>query len=167
MAHITLDECVKFHGHLCSGLTAGYLLGLYAMELIGAQPGEALFCRAEAKNCMIDGIQCVTGCTTGKGNLVINDIGKFAVTLVKSGTGKGVRVIADISSVPGETKPEIAKNLMNMDFKTLCKYTEVQIDVPAKKMSPSVVCDICGEKFSENAARVQGGKICCPDCADK
>ncbi len=29
------EQCAKFHGHVCGGLTIGYKAALYAMELFG------------------------------------------------------------------------------------------------------------------------------------
>ena len=159
------EEIVKFHGHLCPGVTSGYLLSKYALELIDAKEGENLYCIAEAKNCMIDGIQCTTGCTIGKGNLAIDNMGRFAITLVKAETGKGVRVYADISSVQASTKPEIAKKLMEVDFKTLCKVEKAQIEIPPKNMGNTIVCENCGEKFSDLFKIEKEGKIICPKCA--
>ena len=162
---MTFEEIVKFHGHLCPGVTNGHLLSKYALELIDAKYGDNLYCVAEAKNCMLDGIQCTTGCTIGKGNLAIDNMGKFAITLVKADTGDGVRIIADTSSVQAESKPELAKKLMEIDYKALCKVEKAHIDIPPKNMGNTIVCENCGEKFSDLFKVEKDGKIICPKCA--
>ena len=164
MSYVPFEEVVKFHGHLCGGVASGYALGKYAMELIGAKPGDPLYAVVEFQNCMTDAIQMVTGCTTGKGNLVVRNLDKGAITLVKKETGKGVRVVIDNMHITGETPEELAKNIIEADPKTTCTYREATLEVPARRPKKLIKCDKCGETFSEYVAEYIDGKILCPDC---
>ena len=103
MDYPSIDDCVRFHGHLCGGVTLGYVMAKFAMEQISAGKEDALYCICEFQNCMTDAVQMVTGCTAGKGNLAVRPIGKRALTLIRKDTGKGVRVTAEFqfpSDVP-------------------------------------------------------------------
>ena len=166
MSYVPFEEVVKFHGHLCGGVASGYALGKYAMELIDAKPGDPLYAVVEFRNCMTDAIQMVTGCTTGKGNLVVRDIGKSAITLVKKDTGKGVRVVIDNMHITGETPEKLAENIIAADPKTTCTYREATLEHPERKPKKLIKCDKCGETFSEYVAVKADGKVLCPDCAE-
>jgi len=166
MSYVPFEEVVKFHGHLCGGVASGYALGIYAMELIGAKPGDSLYAVVEFQNCMTDAIQMVTGCTTGKGNLVVRNLDKGAITLVKRDTGKGVRVVIDNMHITGETPEELAKNIIAADPKTTCTYREATLELPERKPKKLIKCDKCGETFSEYVAVKADGKVLCPDCAE-
>ncbi|MBQ2690667.1 MAG: formylmethanofuran dehydrogenase subunit E family protein [Clostridia bacterium] len=132
MSFPTFDECVKFHGHLCGGVSMGYVLSRYAMDKLGAQPGDPLYCIAEFQNCLIDAIQCMTGCTTGKKNLVIKDEGSRAITLVNKDTGEGYHVTIDIKVPDGLSKSEASEYILAADPEAVCKAVPVKIDIPAK-----------------------------------
>ena len=163
----TIEECVKFHGHMCGGVSMGYVMSRFAMEQIGAKPGDDLYCVAEFQNCMTDAVQCVTGCTAGKGNLVVKNYGKRAMTLVKSDTGEGVRVRADVTFPEGLSKEESAKWLLGLDPATICKAVPVKLEVPKKNKVTYVYCDVCQEEFAQFCGEQVGDKFCCPECAAK
>ena len=125
MDFVTIEDCVRFHGHMCGGVAMGYVMSRFAMEQIGAAPGDPLYCRVEFQNCMTDAVQCVTGCTVGKGNLVVRPIGKRAMTLVRRDTGKGVRVTAEFDGLQGATPEESAALILAADWalrKISCRY---------------------------------------------
>lgn len=165
MDPVTMDDCIRFHGHLCGGVALGYVMSRFAMEQIGAAPGEALYCRVEFQNCMTDAVQCVTGCTTGKGNLAIHPIGKRAMTLVRRDTGRGVRVTAAFSAPPGATPEESAALILAADAATLCRATEATLEVPPRPEKRFACCPKCGEEFDLACARQVGEQLFCPDCA--
>ena len=68
------EQCAKFHGHVCGGLTIGYKAALYAMELLelGFSEDEEVVCISENDACGVDAIQVVLGCSIGKGNLLFH-----------------------------------------------------------------------------------------------
>lgn len=163
----TVDECVKFHGHLCGGITTGYVMARYAMEKLGAKPGDPLYCIAEFQNCMTDAVQMVTGCTAGKGNLVVKNYGKRAMTLVSKITGEGYRVTAAFDFPKDMPKHESAMLIMNVDPETICKAVPVKVEIPEKIHANYVYCDVCKEEFADFCGEQVGDKFCCPECAAK
>ncbi len=50
--------------------------------------------RNHCATCYEDGVQVITGCTFGKGNIRSLGYGKFALTLIDNKTGRSVRVMA-------------------------------------------------------------------------
>jgi formylmethanofuran dehydrogenase subunit E len=81
---------VRFHGHLGPFMVAGIRMGILALRLLG-HPGyrgieaEVETGTATPLSCLIDGIQVATGCTTGKGNLVVRDGGRPRATFRANG----------------------------------------------------------------------------------
>lgn len=84
----------EFHGHKCPMSTMGARLGLAAMEALGVgKPDQfSIEGRFFAKNCALDGIQYVTGCTLGNGNLSFEDSGRAVFVLGMKGGGSEVTV---------------------------------------------------------------------------
>ena len=95
MDEVLWNRCVAFHGHECPGLAIGYRAGELALEQLGVKAAfdEELVCISENDACGVDGVQVVTGCTVGKGNLLFHNTGKMAFTFYSRATGKGVRLV--------------------------------------------------------------------------
>lgn len=78
---IMLDETLKrieqFHGHLGPYAVIGYKMGLIANEKLGKDPfsKKAVVYTGTTPpiSCIVDGIQMSSGCTTGKGNLIVKN----------------------------------------------------------------------------------------------
>lgn len=167
MAACAVEDCVKFHGHLCGGITIGYVMSRFAMEQIGAKPGDDLYCVTEFQNCMTDAVQCVTGCTAGKGNLEVKNYGKRALTLVHADTGEGVRVRVEYTFPEGLSKEECAVRVLEEDPAEICRAVPVKINVPQRKPITYVRCDNCMEEFAQFCGVQVGSQFCCPECAAK
>src|SRR5512139_980647 len=88
-------EIVKFHGHSCPGSAIGYRMTRAAMQALGVDRSgdEELVAIVENDACGVDALQCLTGCTFGKGNLIFRDYGKQVYTIFSRRTGRGVRVL--------------------------------------------------------------------------
>lgn len=78
MRHLSYEETIRFHGHNGPFLALGYKAGSYAMDEL--KPEKLLNIECVIKTvvkkpytCVIDGIQCSTHCTLGKGNLKLRD----------------------------------------------------------------------------------------------
>lgn len=188
-----MHGAIDFHGHLCPGLTIGYVAAQTAMRRLGVTRGadEELVGIVETDACGIDAFQYLTGCTLGKGNLIFRDHGKQVFTLVRRSDGRGVRVAlrggalgADPQQarrkarvMSGEaTEDERAEyrrgseervfELLALTEEEFASITEVEVDLPRTAGSfPSVVCAVCGEGVMEPRARVRDGKACCIPCA--
>jgi len=85
-----LEEASRFHGHVGPFLALGLKAGLRAIEVLGYNPFEmkAKLILVEKRvpyTCFADGVQFVTGCTLGKGNIEVVEKGDFkAVFILKS-----------------------------------------------------------------------------------
>ncbi|MHA1229340.1 MAG: tRNA (N6-threonylcarbamoyladenosine(37)-N6)-methyltransferase TrmO [Candidatus Helarchaeota archaeon] len=90
-----LDEAAVLHGHYCSGLAMGVMMGAHAMREFAkfrlSDGMENLIAIVEMNHCATDGIQYVTGCTFGNNALIFRDFGK-TVLILTDRSGKGIRV---------------------------------------------------------------------------
>ncbi|MCY0886461.1 MAG: FmdE family protein [Firmicutes bacterium] len=128
-----LHAAQYFHGHKCPAMPQGLRAGHLAMDILGverARGGGELIAVVETgyhhfSGCFADGVQFATGCTTGKGNLERNPLGKFALTLLEPASGRAVRVVP---------KAERMAQCLNMDFFKLRAQ-----GVPPWKLDPAVV----------------------------
>lgn len=70
------EKAVEFHGHVCPGLAIGYRAAELGIEALacGRDTDEELVAIVENDACGVDAVQVVTGCTLGKGNLILKDI---------------------------------------------------------------------------------------------
>ena len=91
---MTYEEIIQFHGHDCPGLAMGYRMATAAMKNLESfrADDEELVAIVENDACGVDALQCVTGCTFGKGNLRFRDYGKHVYTIYARNTRTGVRV---------------------------------------------------------------------------
>lgn len=74
--------------------TMGARLGAAAMSALGATKADQFRIEAvfRSKNCAIDGIQFVTGCTFGNGNIIYEDSGRACLTLRKRDGSRSITV---------------------------------------------------------------------------
>lgn len=168
-----LKGAVGFHGHLCPGLLIGYRAALIGLDRLGGKRAEdeELIAIVENDSCSVDGIQYLTGCTFGKGNLIFRDWGKQVFTLAYRPEGRGVRLVfkgdkLKIKNQNGETDREaFTKVLMEAPDEDLFSVTEVNVDMPRMaRIYPTVPCDVCGEGVMEpRLFQLQEKKIC-PGC---
>ncbi len=86
-------------GHECPAMPMGLRVGAAAMNALGVERAKdsqllALVELGEdhCATCFADGVQMITGCTFGKGNIKKLHYGKWGVTLVEAATGRAVRV---------------------------------------------------------------------------
>ncbi len=110
--HKNLKSAAAFHGHTCPGLAIGVrVAGLALKEIFrGRAQDEEIVAIVENDSCAVDAIQLLTGCTLGKGNLILRDYGKQVYTFIrrpaKEGlTGEALRVSVDFRG-PEETPRE-------------------------------------------------------------
>lgn len=95
----TLQKALEFHGHRCWASVAGVRVGLAALRELGVKRsgGGQLHAVVEIGEdhggmCFADGVQYVTGCTLGKGNMSKQPLGKLAVTVIEKKTNRALRV---------------------------------------------------------------------------
>ena len=166
-------EIVRFHGHECPGLAMGYRMALAGMEALNAlrSEDEEIVAIVENNACGVDALQCVTGCTFGKGNLIFRDYGKHVYTLYSRKTGKGVRVLFHgngITEDMKEKRDQIAQFILQTPESDILSLKEVLMEIPEPaSIHDSVSCDICGEKVMVTRIRDLDGKRVCIPCAEK
>ena len=189
-----LEAGKVLHGHACPAMPLGLRAGAAAMNALGverAKDGQLLALlelgEGHCAHCFADGIQMVTGCTFGKGNIKQLGYGKFGLTLVDKATGRAVRVVPRAEAQMGtkktpfftdyrekgipasEVPPEIVNPLIDQvmaapDDKILklgdiFSYT---LKKPIESFA-SFVCERCGDMVIECYGRVSGSqKICIP-----
>jgi len=98
---LSLEEAARFHGHLGPFLVLGYRAGKAALsKLEPCRPDELeakVTCpRRKPYSCFVDGVQCSTRCTLGKGNLEVFEGDGLALELRRKDVYVKVRVREEI-----------------------------------------------------------------------
>lgn len=194
-AHASFEEAASFHGHVCPGLAMGFRVAVCAIRELDVQPGSSdIVSVVENRSCAVDAIQVVTGCTYGKGNLVVNDFGKQVYILAKRPTGEGVRIAVKWTPPPeskddesawrkymqGDRSQEVVgrvnicraakvNSLFAAPEEELFELTRITLSLPEKaRVYPTKTCSSCGEKVMEPMALVVGeGEHLCVPCYKK
>jgi formylmethanofuran dehydrogenase subunit E len=142
-----------------------------AMEALTASRAddEEIVAIVENNACGVDALQCVTGCTFGKGNLIFHDHGKNVYTLYSRKTGTGVRVLFTGQGIPKElreNREEFADLILSASPEDILRITKVSIqEPPAARVRKSVPCAFCNEMVMETRLLDVGGKQACAPCA--
>jgi len=166
-------DIIAFHGHSCPGLAIGYRLATAAMDALGStrSDDEELIAVVESDACGVDALQCVSGCTFGKGNLVFRDYGKHAYSLFSRVRRQGVRVVFHGKGIPAdlrEDRPAYARRIMAEQDDAIISVARIPYEeLQTARVRQSVVCAGCGESVMETRIHETGdGPICIP-CAGR
>lgn len=165
-------DIINFHGHSCPGLAVGFRLATAAMNALGVvrSDDEELIAVVESDACGVDALQCVSGCTFGKGNLIFRDYGKHAYSLFSRIKKKGVRVVFHGNGIPvelRENRPAYAECIMSEDDDAILTVNQVPYEeLRAARIRKSVVCESCKETVMETRIRESGNAIFCIPCAE-
>lgn len=189
-----LRQCISFHGHLCPGLVYGYLVAKESIRLLGLKRSmdEEIVAVCENDSCAIDALQVMLGTTAGKGNLIINDYGKNAYTIVNRTKKQAYRFSRKTTYVyAGKHKDEFealekavsagtaneqerlrqrllkAIDLFSRPFDEVFSAKTSGVPVPPyASLAPSVSCAICGE-MTMQTKMISGkdGKLLCIPCS--
>jgi formylmethanofuran dehydrogenase subunit E len=190
----TFEECVQFHGHACPGLATGYRAAIAAMQALGVKRpyDEELVAIAETDACGVDAIQMVSGCTAGKGNLIIRDYGKHVFTFISRESGRAVRVLVHLADLPERSEMDKLRKtvysgtataaeqarfqalmyaatdqVLSVPLQEIVEVREVRAKPPQKaRIFASIVCSRCGELVADVKTRLLGGKPVCIPCAE-
>jgi formylmethanofuran dehydrogenase subunit E len=170
---MTFAEIVQFHGHECPGLAIGYRMATAAMEKLQSMRAEdeELVAIVENDACGVDALQCVTGCTFGKGNLLFRDYGKRVYNVYSRSTRKGVRVLFHGKGIPqdlGEDRRALTDWILHSAADTMLSVTLTSIAEPEPaRIRNSIACAFCGESVMETRVRRLRGKPACIPCYEK
>jgi formylmethanofuran dehydrogenase subunit E len=187
-----LKRCIEFHGHLCPGLSLGYVAAKEAMKQLkeGFSEDEELVAIVETDACFADAVQVLTGCTFGKGNFLYKDHGKLALTLLSRRQGRGVRLCLKPEAFPADEEhlglikkviegsaseeerarfqdlhQERSKRVLKRGAEEIFKIEEVNVEIPPKaRIERSIQCDRCGEPTMASKLKDIDGKRLCGGC---
>ena len=169
----TYEDLIAFHGHSCPGLAIGYRMSQAALAALADSRAadEEIVAIVENDACGVDALQCLSGCTFGKGNLVFRDYGKQVYTLYSRNSGRGVRVVfspRNVSENARKDRDQFINWLLSAPEDDLVSLREVQIDEPEPaSIVNSVQCAFCDESVMETRTRDISGKTACIPCAEK
>ncbi len=190
-----LEAGQKLHGHNCPAMPLGLRAGAAAMnalEVERAKDGQLVALlelgEGHCAHCFADGIQMITGCTFGKGNLQQLGYGKFGLTLVDRATGRSVRVVPraeaqaatkqtpffkeyrekgiPASQVPPDVVQPLIDQVMGAPDDKILKIGPIErCDLPSKVDAfDSFVCENCGDMVVEKYGRIFGDRKVCIPC---
>jgi formylmethanofuran dehydrogenase subunit E len=95
-----VDSAVRFHGHLGPFLILGLKAGLFANDVLGKDYFKTMvIVETEPTppcSCFLDGIQFVTGCTMGKGNIKLRRGNTLRAIFIKDKRKLRLRLRGDI-----------------------------------------------------------------------
>ncbi|MFP4482224.1 MAG: FmdE family protein [Thermovirgaceae bacterium] len=184
----------KFHGHWCPGLATGIRIAEMALREVGSSTDEEIVAVAECDNCSVDAVQFLTGCTVGKGNLRIENVGKTAFRFYRRSDGKAVRIVRKprlrkredpqetslrdsyaSGSLTPEEHDEYARmrkrqcdSIMAAELDDLLECKDCGVPMPSRAlMTDSIVCSRCGEEVMETKTRNFRGCVLCVPCFEK
>jgi len=192
------EHGLALHGHKCPAMPMGLRVGAAAMNALGAdraKDGQLLALvelgEDHCATCFADGVQMITGCTFGKGNIKKLHYGKWGITLVETATGRAVRVTpkaeamlankqteffkeyrekgVPASKVPAEVVDPLVQKVMGAPDEKLLSVGEVfKYEIEHRPHSfSSLVCEGCGEMVVEGYARIVGEKRVCIPCQER
>lgn len=192
-----LEMGLTLHGHKCPAMPLGLRAGAVAMNRLGVERSrdKTLLALVElgdahCSHCFGDGVQMITGCTFGKGNIKQLGYGKFGLTLVDTATGRAVRVVpvADAqvqmkrtpffqnrmkgvpaSKVPEELVDPLIEQVLSTPEEQVFNVSEVfdYAVEPGAETFHTFICDRCGEMVVEPYGRVVGKHKVCIPCAEE
>lgn len=190
--YVSFDIAAEFHGHICPGLASGYQVAIAAMQALGVDrpKDEELVAIAETNACGVDAIQVVTGCTAGKGNLIIHDYAKHGFTFYCRKTDKAVRVTTCLDDfMPRREEMDVlrpkvfggqateeertrfyemmrqtSEAILQAPLDKVVRIEEVTMRPPEKaRIFKSISCDCCGEMVGDEKTReIDGQRVCIP-----
>jgi formylmethanofuran dehydrogenase subunit E len=170
---MTYEEIIQFHGHECPGLAIGYKMATAAMERLESlrAEDEELVAIVENDACGVDALQCVTGCTFGKGNLRFHDYGKQVYTIYSRSSRLGVRVLFHGKGIPEglhANRSAFANWILSAANDSILSVTPISISEPEPaRIRKSIPCAFCGESVMESRIRQLHEKPACIPCYAK
>ncbi len=167
---MTFEDVAAFHGHECPGLAMGYRMALAGLSALAGERAadEELVAVVENDACGVDALQCLSGCTFGKGNLLFRDYGKSVYTIYSRLTRRGVRVLFHGSGAPdglrGDRKAYMEWILAAPEKDMITVAPAVADEPEPARIMASVPCAICGERVMETRTRQAGEGLVCIPC---
>ena len=165
------SEVEKLHGHVCPGSAIGYRMACAAMDKLTEMgiTRRELMAIVENNMCGTDSLQCVTGCTFGKGRIIFDDFGKNVYTLFSVRSRKGARVAFRRDKITSEVRADrtaFTKWVLDAPKEDILTVTEVVVEreLPTRTKG-SVKCPVCGEDVNKDKMQESGGRKVCLPCS--
>jgi formylmethanofuran dehydrogenase subunit E len=168
----SFEEVARFHGHRCPGLAIGYRMTTAALAALSVERAadEELVAIVENDACGVDAVQFVAGCSLGKGNLVLRDVGKPVYTIFSRRLGRAVRVLGHRRGLPEELRDDREGRIhwiLTATEEDVVSCRPAAIDEPPRaRVVSSAVCQACGEPVMETRLRFVDGQSLCIPCAE-
>ena len=170
---MTYEEIIRFHGHECPGIAIGYKMATAAVESLESARAEdeELVAIVENDACGVDALQCVTGCTFGKGNLIFHDYGKQVYTICSRLSRSGVRVLFHGRGIPKDlhgNRSALIQWILSAPNDSILSVTPTALPEPEPaKILKSIPCGFCGESVMESRIRQLNEKPACIPCYEE
>ena len=167
------EDLIAFHGHSCPGLAIGYRMSKAALAFLSGSRAkdEEIVAIVENDACGVDALQCLSGCTFGKGNLIFKDYGKHVYTLYNRSSRKGARVVFNARSIPEnilKDRDQFINWLLTAPEQEIISLQKVKIEEPEPaRIMNTLECQFCGEYVMETRTREIQRKIACIPCANR
>ena len=151
---MTYEEIIQFHGHECPGIAMGYRMATAAISKLDSirAEDEEIVAIVENDACGVDALQCVTGCTFGKGNLIFRDYGKHVFTIYCRSSRSGVRVHFHGDGIPEELREDrsaLTKCILSASRDSILSIEPTSIPEPEPaKIRKSIVVTIIRSQFN-------------------
>jgi len=148
-------------------------MALAALNALGGLRAgdEELVAIVENDACGVDALQCLTGCTFGKGNLIFKNYGKQVYTLYRRSSKKGVRVAFAARTVPQGVRQDRAHFiawLLEAPQQEIMTLQNIEMAEPEPaRATASVACALCQEAVMKTRTKKMQGKTVCIPCAQK
>jgi formylmethanofuran dehydrogenase subunit E len=186
-----VERAIAFHGHECPGLWIGLRAAELCLRELGHNDRNPLTAVVETDMCGVDGIQVLTGCTLGKGNLIHRDFGKMAFTFYRRSDGKCFRALFNREAMgpeneelrglmkklfagqatdeerarADELKSRARQRVFEAPLEELFTVSKPSSPAPSQaKILDSLTCSACGESTMESRTRRFGGQTYCIPC---
>ena len=187
----------QLHGHKCPAIPLGLRAGAAAMNALAVARAKEKELSAvlelgddHCAHCFAEGVQMITGCTFGKGNIRKAGFGKFGLILTEQATGRSVRVVprpeAQLASrqtpyfqewrvrgipasrVPDEVVVPLIEQVMNAPQERILSVgAEFRTEENLKPQTFAIdLCEACGELVVERYLRIDGVRRVCIPCLE-
>lgn len=186
---VEFNEVVDFHGCYCLDIAMGYRVAKALVREMGEQLTnmKEVFAQVGNITCAVDAIQKITGCTLGKRNLILSDLGKPVFILQNGRTGHAVRAyvsywdsydqdeIRHLKAQAKKSEDGIAQLESYLDEKihSILSATEESLfslehlDLSAPEVFgkfDTMPCDGCGEFVNTRFLQSVNEKMLCKEC---
>jgi len=149
--HETLQRCIDYHGHFCTGQSLGVRLAKKGLELVAPEDVKDLIVFIENDRCIADAVLMATGTRLGRRNLKYVDYGRMAATFINLKTDIAYRVSLKPRDSANDAGEDAKERVLAVPDDELLSWKKVKVDLKKEdlpgKPERIVRCAQCGEKI--------------------